>query len=183
MASASSIAEALGICSPLAGASEKIGLTRRVHPGQIAGATDARLARRMPATNVPCAHAGSPASAHAADSLPGTSRMFSAARSGLSSATGPSISPIGISGLPLVRAINRGSPTRSKQVTRALGWSPLTGDADTLLLPPSFRPIGSRQSGLRFKTLEEVDSARMLVFSSWINSPPSRHYPDGAVGY
>ena len=63
-------------------ASAKIGRTRSVHPGQIAGATDIRLACRIPAMKVPCVHAALPASAHAAGRLPATSRMFSAASSG-----------------------------------------------------------------------------------------------------
>jgi hypothetical protein len=40
----------------LAGASGKIGRTSRRHPGQIAGATEARLASKTPAMNVVRAH-------------------------------------------------------------------------------------------------------------------------------
>ena len=71
MAVASSSGVALGICALAAGVSVKIGRTRRVQSGQMAGAEEPRLAQSMPATNVPCMQATLFASEHDALCCPG----------------------------------------------------------------------------------------------------------------
>ena len=57
IAAASSRGVTLGICSLPENDSEKIGRTRSVQSGQIAGAEASRLADKMPVTNVPWRHA------------------------------------------------------------------------------------------------------------------------------
>jgi hypothetical protein len=99
--------------APLARLSGKIDRTSKVHPGQIAGAAEARRPQRMPATKVPCRHALLSTCSQTAPIFPGISRMLSPARSGWLRSTGPSISPIRISGRPVVRSINAASPTTS----------------------------------------------------------------------
>ena len=101
MASASSSGVALGICPLPLAVSAKIGRNSSVQPGHIAGATEPRRAESMPATNVPCVHATLSARLHAPFGFPGISRMIEPARSGWSSATGPSIKATVILGAAL----------------------------------------------------------------------------------
>jgi hypothetical protein len=56
-AQASSWRVAAGICPFPEAVSEKIGRTKKLEPGQIAGAAEPRFASSMPATNVPCLQA------------------------------------------------------------------------------------------------------------------------------
>src|ERR1700722_6993538 len=117
IAAASSSSVAPGICPLPLGASAKTGLRNSVHPGQIAGATEPRRAKSIPATNVPCVHATVSAMAHAPFGFPETplleiSSTDAAARSGWFRATGPSINAIAISGMPWPRSIKAASRTR-----------------------------------------------------------------------
>src|SRR5262245_35745866 len=98
----------------LSALSEKIGRTSNVQSGQIAGALDPRLADRIPATKVPCAQAVLSGFAHIPFVAPDTSRILLSDKSVWFVATGPSISPITMSGLPRVRSINLGSLTSSR---------------------------------------------------------------------
>src|ERR1700751_422562 len=103
IAEANSCGVALGI-SPLPEVvSGKIDRTNKLQPGQIAGAGERLLARSIPATNVPCLQAALLGRAQVPGDSPGTSWMFSDARSGWSITTGPSINPTLISGVPWVR--------------------------------------------------------------------------------
>ncbi len=80
----SSSGVALGIC-PLfvfAADSGKMGRTRSVQFGAIAGAALPLLAQRIPATNVPCMHAALLAREQALGELPLTSRILLMFRSG-----------------------------------------------------------------------------------------------------
>ncbi len=114
IAAASSRGVALGICSLPAVVSAKIGRIRRVQLGQMAGAGDVRFADKMPATKVPCRQAVLLACVHVAPLFPEISRRSAPARSGCWVATGPSMSPIFTSGLPLVRSINAVSLANSR---------------------------------------------------------------------
>src|SRR6266542_6618841 len=116
IAPASSSGVALGICPFPEVVSEKMGRTSKVQLGQMAGAREFLLAHKMPATNVPCMQAALLAWAHAPESFPGTSRIFSLTRLGWFLATGPSINPTIISARPLVRSINAASLTKSNGV-------------------------------------------------------------------
>src|SRR5262245_4758417 len=98
-------------------ASAKMGRTSNVHPGQIAGASEPRRATNMPATNVPCWQAALLALVHAALVAFGTSRIRALERSRCAIATGPSINPTAISGLPVVRLISARSLTSSTAAT------------------------------------------------------------------
>jgi hypothetical protein len=60
MAAMSSLGVALGICSFTAAPSEKIGRTRSVQIGAIAGAVPSLIAFKIAATNVPWMHAALP---------------------------------------------------------------------------------------------------------------------------
>src|SRR6266702_5271505 len=105
MAVASSSGAALSVCRLARIVSPKIGRRRSVQLGQIAGAGEPLLACSIPATKVPWVHAPLSVSAQAAVGLPDISRIFSLARSGWFTATGPSIKPIQISFLPLLFSI------------------------------------------------------------------------------
>src|SRR5262245_22834239 len=91
-----------------------MGRTNKVQPGQMAGATELRLAHKIPATKVPCVHAVLSARVHAPPLFPAISRMYSPPKSGWFNATGPSTNPSLIPGLPLVIAINGVSLIKSK---------------------------------------------------------------------
>jgi hypothetical protein len=54
MAEASRWGDAFGICPFVEVVSRKIGRTTKLHPGQIAGATEPLFADSIAATNVPC---------------------------------------------------------------------------------------------------------------------------------
>jgi hypothetical protein len=77
-----------------------------VQLGQIAGAAEFRLPDKIPAIKVPCLHAKLFACAQVALFSPRISRKFSVARLACWTRTGPSMSPIFTSGLPLVRSIS-----------------------------------------------------------------------------
>lgn len=111
-ASARSSGLALGICPLPLAVSAKLGRSN-VHPGQIAGATEPRLAESIPATNVPCVHATVAERAQVRVSFPGISRMVAATRSERSLATGQSISAAVVSGRPDPSFIK--SPSRTKR--------------------------------------------------------------------
>jgi hypothetical protein len=113
MAAASSSGVELGIGALADILSVKMGRTKRVQPGQIAGAGEFLLAHKMPATKVPCIQAELPDSAHVPARLPEMSWILAAARAGWFIATGPSINPIIISDRPLVSCINGVSFTKS----------------------------------------------------------------------
>jgi hypothetical protein len=114
IAVASSSGVALGIRPFPDVVSAKMGRTSRTQLGQIAGATEPLFAHRIPATKVPCMQAALLVCVHLPPNPPGISRIFAPARSGWSMATGPSINPTFISGLPLVSSINAVSLTKSK---------------------------------------------------------------------
>ena len=107
---------------PLAGVSVKIGRTSSVHPGQIAGATELRFATKMPATNVPWTQAPLSNDEQALTS-PATGPIVAPAKSGWSTATGPSTRPIPMSGLPVVSAIRCPRLTSCKAADEAGGTS------------------------------------------------------------
>ena len=102
------------MCSRPEVVSVKMGRILSVQLGQIAGAAEFRFADNIPAMKVPCRQAVLLARVHAAPLFPGISRSCSPARSACWVATGPSISPIVTSGLPLVRSIKAVSLTNSK---------------------------------------------------------------------
>ena len=87
-----------------------MGRSKRVHPGQMDGAVDPRRAAKMPATNVPCWQAALLDKLHKASPFPVTLMLLSA-RSGWSNATGPSMRPTMILGLPRERSMRRSSRT------------------------------------------------------------------------
>ncbi|HEY7616943.1 MAG TPA: hypothetical protein VH744_09080, partial [Terriglobales bacterium] len=66
IAAASSPGVAVGICSLPVTFSGKMGRTRSVQPGHIAGAAEFRVADKIPATNVPWRHAALLARVHVA---------------------------------------------------------------------------------------------------------------------
>ncbi len=102
--------EFLGRCTRMYSRPEvvslNIGRIRRVQSGQIAGAEELRFADKIPATKVPCRQAALLARVHVAPLFPRISWNRSPVRSGCWVRTGPSMSPILTSGLPLVRSIN-----------------------------------------------------------------------------
>src|SRR5215472_3851751 len=73
---------ALGICPIAMLRSGKMGWTKSVQSGQMAGADESLFADRMPATNVPCLHETLLATEHEAPCVPGSSRILDLVKSG-----------------------------------------------------------------------------------------------------
>jgi hypothetical protein len=93
---------------------------RTVGANRRRGGGEFLFADKIPATKVPCGQAVLLARVQVPPFLPRISRMCSPARSGCWVTTGPSMSPIFTSGLPLVRSISAVSLTNSK----GLIWLP-----------------------------------------------------------
>src|SRR5215213_3224897 len=84
-----------------AATSLKMGCTSSLHPGQIAGAGEPLLALKIPAVKVPWMQAALLDWVHPEPGWLAIHLTLSATRSGWFTATGPSINPISISGVPV----------------------------------------------------------------------------------
>src|SRR5271157_2234419 len=93
--------------------SENIGRTKIVQSGHIDGAAEPLLLANIPATKVPWEHAWLFVLVQAIGLLR-ISWILEVTKSGCSTATGPSISPNFISGMPEVKSIKLSSLTRPK---------------------------------------------------------------------
>jgi hypothetical protein len=90
-----------------------MGRTKIVQLGHIDGAAESLLPLNTPATNVPWKHAWLFAFVHATELLR-ISWILEVTKLGCPIATGPSINPNFISGMPEVNLVNFSSPTRQK---------------------------------------------------------------------
>src|SRR5262249_22409550 len=97
-----------------------MGRTTRGQSGQIAGAALPRLAASIPAMNVPCLRAVPLAYSGARLETCERIRIFSVASSARAPATGPSISPTMIFGLPAVRSAGASKADRPARVDASI---------------------------------------------------------------
>src|SRR5262249_705191 len=112
-----------------------MGRTNKVQSGQIAGATELRLAHKIPATKVPCAHAVLLARAHPPPLFPPIPPICSLPKPASFIATVPSPNQSLFSGLPLFIAINGVSLIKPKGPKMS---RPLYGGALLIRVKKSF---------------------------------------------